>query len=109
MEGKVTRYTRARPIAPTAAELQVFAGRYQSDELMAVFDLTVEKSALMGRANDRPGPPFEFKPVNRDTFQFAGLILRFVRDRAEKVVALEYSNPVIRKVKFTRLSNVAGR
>ncbi|MDQ3683908.1 MAG: serine hydrolase [Bacteroidota bacterium] len=109
MEGKVTRYARALPYAPTATELQAFAGRYQSDELMAVFEMTPGKDGLMGRANDRPGPPFEFKPVDRDTFQFAGIILRFVRDKAGKVVGLDFSNPVLRKVKFTRLSDRTNR
>jgi CubicO group peptidase (beta-lactamase class C family) len=108
-DGVTTRYRRGQPFTPTAAELQAFAGRYHSDELMAVFEMTPGKDGLTGRANDRPGPPFEFKPVDRDTFQFAGqlsgLILRFVRDKAGKVAALEYSNPLLRNVKFTRLSD----
>ena len=58
-DGVTTRYRRGRPFTPTAAELQAFAGRYHSDELMAVFEMTPGKDGLMGRANDRPGPPFE--------------------------------------------------
>jgi CubicO group peptidase (beta-lactamase class C family) len=104
-EGGTTRYARAQPFAPTAAELQAFAGRYHSNELMAVFEMTPGKDGLMGQANDRPGEPLVFKPVARDTFQFAGLTLRFVRDKAGKVAGLEYSNPLLRKVKFTRLSD----
>ncbi len=104
-EGQTTRYRRAQPFTPTAAELQAFAGRYHSDELMADFQMKPGKDSLIGQANDRPGPPFEFKPVDRDTFQFSGLILRFVRDKAGKVTGLEYSNPLLRNVKFTRLSD----
>jgi hypothetical protein len=103
-EGGTTRYRRAQPFTPTATELQAFAGRYHSSELMAVFEMTPGKDGLMGQANERPGPPFEFKPVDRDTFQFAGLILRFVRDKTGRVAGLEYSNPLLRNVKFTRLS-----
>jgi len=103
-EGATTRYRRAQPFTPTAADLQAFAGRYKSDELMAVFELTPGKDGLQGRANDAPGEPLVFKPVDRDTFQFAGVILRFTRDKAGKVVGLDFSNPVLRKVKFTRLS-----
>ena len=33
MEGETTRYRRAQPYAPTAADLQAFAGRYESDEI----------------------------------------------------------------------------
>jgi CubicO group peptidase (beta-lactamase class C family) len=108
-DGVTTRYRRGQPFTPTAAELQAFAGRYHSDELMAVFEMKPGKDGLMGQANDRPGPPFEFKPVDRDTFQLAGqsagLTLRFVRDKAGKVAGLEYSNPILRNVKFTRLSD----
>jgi hypothetical protein len=35
--------------------------------------------------------------------------MRFQRDKAGKIVALDYSNPVIRKVKFTRLSDRTSR
>jgi CubicO group peptidase (beta-lactamase class C family) len=105
MEGKVIRYVRAKPFTPTASELQAFVGHYKSQELMAVVELTAAKDRLMGRANERPGPPLEFKPVDQDTFEFSGRILRFVRDKAGKIVGLDFSNPVLRKVRFTRLGD----
>jgi CubicO group peptidase (beta-lactamase class C family) len=104
-EGAKTRYARAQPYTPTAADLKVFAGRYESDELRAFFEMTPGKDSLMGRANDAPGAALEFRPVDRDTFQLAGVILRFRRDKAGKVVAVDYSNPVVRNIKFTRLSD----
>jgi hypothetical protein len=104
-EGETTKYARAQPFTPTAAELQTFAGRYHSNELMAVFEITPGKDSLLGHANDAPGAPLVFKPVDRDTFQFAGVILRFTRDKTGKVVGLDFSNPLLRKVKFTRLSD----
>lgn len=103
MEGRVTRYRRAQPYAPTAADLQAFAGRYESNEIGAFFDLSLEKDVLMGRANEAPGAGFVFSPIDPDTFQLGGVTLRFLRDKTGKVVALDYSNPVIRKVRFTRL------
>jgi hypothetical protein len=64
----------------------------------------------MVRANDSPGASLEFKPVDRDTFQLAGVIVRFRRDKAGQIVAIDYSNPVVRNIKFTRLSDgVIGR
>jgi CubicO group peptidase (beta-lactamase class C family) len=109
MEGKTTRYTRAQPYSPTAADLQAFAGRYQSDEVGAFFDMMPGKNGLTGRANDAPRALPEFMPVDRDTFQLGRVILRFRRDKAGKVVALDYSNPVVRNIKFTRLSDSPGR
>jgi hypothetical protein len=67
------------------------------------------KDGLTGRANDAPGALPEFMPVARDTFQLGRVILRFRRDKAGKVVALDYSNPVVRNIKFTRLSDRPAR
>ena len=102
MEGEIALYTRAKPFKPASSGLQEFAGRYKSDELMAVFEFTVDKGGLMGRANDKPGPPFQFMPVGEDTFQFSGLMLRFVRVKSGKIIGLDFSNPVLRKVRFTQ-------
>jgi CubicO group peptidase (beta-lactamase class C family) len=103
MEGKTTRYRRAQPYAPSATDLQAFAGRFSNDESRAVFEIAPGKGGLMIRVNDSQA--FEFKPVDRDTFQLGGMILRFRRDNAGKVVALDYSNPVVRNIEFTPLSD----
>ncbi len=105
MEGNTTRYRRARPYAPTVAELTAFAGRYESDELRAVFQMAPGTDGLMVRLNDSPGPGFELAPVDRDTFQRGRMTVRFLRDKAGKVVALDLSNPVLRKINFTRVSD----
>ncbi len=108
MEDKSTRYRRAQPYAPTAADLKDFAGRYESDELRAVFEMAPGNNGLMIRLNGSQA--FEFAPVDRDTFQRGRMTLRFRRDRDGKVVALDYSNPVLRNITFTRLSDgTSGR
>jgi hypothetical protein len=104
-DGITTRYRRAAGYTPTADDLKAFAGRYYSDELMAVFDATPGKDSLMVRANDSPRALLAFKPATRDTFQIGASLLRFNRDKAGKVVGLEYSNPLLRKVKFRRLND----
>jgi len=109
MEGQTTRYRRAQPYAPTAADLAAFAGRYESDELRAILQMTPGKEALMGRLNDSPAPVLEFRPVDRDTFQRGMITVRFLRDKAGTVVALDFSNPVLRKITFTRLSDLTIR
>jgi hypothetical protein len=42
-------------------------------------------------------------PVDRDTFQFRGMIVRVTRDKAGAVVGMDYSNPVLRNITFTRV------
>ncbi len=98
----VTRYRRAKPYSPTADDLKALAGRYYSDELLATFEVTPGKEGLAVRANE--ANTVEFKPIERDTFQIGGSLLRFRRDNNGKVVGLEYSNPLLRKVKFARVS-----
>ena len=105
MEGNATRYRRARPYAPTVAELTAFAGRYESDELRAVFQMTPGTDGLMVRLNDSSSRVSELAPVDRDTFQRGMMTVRFLRDEAGKVVALDFSNPVLRKITFTRVSD----
>ena len=102
MEGKTTRFRRAKPYAPTAAELQAFAGRYESDELRAALDVTPGKSGLTSRLNESATQVFELGPVDPDTFQRGLQTVRFLRDTAGKVVALELTNPALRKIRFTR-------
>ncbi|GAB3961480.1 hypothetical protein GCM10028805_60510 [Spirosoma harenae] len=102
MEDQLTRYHRAQPYNPTADDLKAFAGRYQSDEMDAFFDLSPEKDVLKGRANDVPGEGLPFKPIDQDTFQLGGLTLHFLRNKAGEVVALDYSNPLLRNIRFTR-------
>lgn len=106
MEGATTRYRRAQPYAPTDVDLKAFAGRYQSDEIGGFLDLEPGTGGLIGRANDAAGPGLPLRPVDRDTFQIAGVTVRFRRDEADKVIALDYSNPVVRNITFTR---IAGR
>ena len=102
MEGRTTRFRRAKPYTPAAAELQAFAGRYESDELRAVLDVTPNKSGLTSRLNESPTQVFELGPVDPDTFQRGLQTVRFLRDAAGKVIALELTNPALRNIRFTR-------
>lgn len=97
-EGETTRYRRARPYAPTAADLAAFAGRFASEELRAVLEIAPGDDGLVVRLNDTQ--EFAFAPVDPDTFQRGMMTLRFRRDSEGKVVALDYSNPVLRNVSF---------
>lgn len=103
-EGQVSNYRRAQAWRPTVDDLKAFAGRYQSDELLATFDATPTKDGLNVRANE--ANTIEFKPAEKDTFQIGQMLLRFRRDAAGSVVGLEYSNPLLRDIKFTRVSVV---
>lgn len=101
-EGETIRYRRARPYAPTADDLQMFAGKYVSDELRASFDVTAGDKGLSFRLNDAAGAGYALAPVEPDTFQFGPLTVRFHRDSAGKVVRFDFTSPALRAVKFMR-------
>jgi CubicO group peptidase (beta-lactamase class C family) len=105
MEGRTTRYRRARPYAPTAADLAAFAGRYETDEIGAV-ELTPAGNGLSGRLNG--SPPIEFLPVDPDVFQRGQTTLRFRRDAAGKVIGLDMTNPGLRNAHFPRRGDVTA-
>lgn len=104
MEGQTTRYRRAQAYAPTADDLKAFAGRYESDELRAVLDVAPGKGGVSARLNESPTQALELSPVDRDTFQRGMQTVRFRRDQAGKVIALDLINPALRKITFTRRS-----
>ena len=99
-DGIVGHYHRAQPWTPTADELKTLSGRYFSEELLATFEAKPGNGGLMVQANY--GNIIEFKPVMRDTFQVGQMLIRFHRDNAGRVTGLEYSNPLLRNVKFSR-------
>lgn len=99
-DGIVSHYQRAKPWTPTADELKALTGRFYSEELLATFEVKPGNGGLMVQANY--GNTIEFKPVTRDTFQLGQMLIRFHRDNAGSVTGLEYSNPLLRKVKFSR-------
>jgi CubicO group peptidase (beta-lactamase class C family) len=109
MEGQITRYRRAQPYAPGPDELKAFAGRFGSDEIGAVFGVEPKGDGLVIRLEHAPDKSLEFKPVDRDTFLWNRMMVRFLRDKSGKVVALDYSNPLLRNVKFPRLSDNTSR
>lgn len=102
MEGQTTGYRRAVAWAPTAEELQARAGRYESDELRGVFQMTPGKGTLMARYNEGTGGGVELRSVDHDVFQAGALTLRFRRDNAGRVLGLDFATPVLRNITFTR-------
>jgi CubicO group peptidase (beta-lactamase class C family) len=111
MEGKITKYRRAKTYSPTPGELKTFAGRYQSDELGTVLVITPGQAGLTVLLEHEPGKPLQLRPVDSGTFnvETSMMFLRFVKDKAGKVVAIDYNNPLIRNMKFKRLGDTAGR
>ena len=103
MEGQVTGYRRAQPDNPTAELREAYVGLYESDELTALLEVESEANGLSIRIND--SPPIRVASAELDTFQFRLVLVRFVRDEEDEVVGLDFSNPMLRRVRFTRVGS----
>ena len=105
MEGQVTRYRRAQPWTPSAADIQAVDGRYENKELGAIVELVPGDSALVMRFENAPDKSVELSPVARDTWMRSLMFVRLRRDASGKVTGFEYGNPVVRSITYTRLGD----
>ena len=104
-DGATIPYHRAKGYKPTAAELNAFAGQYESNEMGSVLEMVPEKGGLLMRFYRNPAKAVQLMPVDHDTFMVGMMTVRFLRDKDGKVSGYNYSNPVVRNIKFSRLSN----
>jgi CubicO group peptidase (beta-lactamase class C family) len=107
IEGQVTRYRRAQPYAPTEAELQSVAGRYEAPELGSTFEIVPGTNVIALRFENAPEKSLDLSPVERDTYMARMMIVRFTRDASGKATGFVYSNPVAKGILFTRVGDRA--
>ncbi len=103
MEGNKVSYKKAAVYSPSADELSEFMGRFSSGEVGASFDFTAGEGVLIGKSGEK-GEAITFKPIFKDAFQVAGIVIRFVRNTNGKVVSIKFSNPVVRDIVFQRVA-----
>ncbi len=84
---------------PSAAELEAYAGRFFSDELLSEQVLEVEDGVLVVR---RRGDDIELKPLFADAFSGQGVMLRFERDAEGGVTALTINAGRVRNLRSVR-------
>lgn len=105
MEGEAARYRRAKPYAPDAAELQAFAGRYESGELGAIVQVAVAENGLTARLAHSPDTVLRLRPAYKDHFQFGRVTFKFERDGNGRISGLSYTDPLLRALEFERKGN----
>lgn len=102
-EGGRMAYRRAGGFKPSVADLNAFAGQYESNEMGSVLEIVPEKEGLVMRFYRNPSKALHFKPVDHDTYMMNMMTIRFIRNKEGKVVGYDYSNPLVRNVRFTKL------
>ena len=97
---------RAEPFVPTAMQLAEFAGSYRSDEIEAVYRMTLRDGTLrLERLKSRPSA---LEPIVTDTFSSQPGTLRFTRDGAGRVNGFTLDAGRIRNVKFWKEMAAGG-
>ena len=107
MEGTVTRYRRAQPWTPSAADLKAMDGRYASEDLGTVFEILPGTRGVVMRSESAPEKAVELEPVAPDIWMRSLMIVRFYRDAGGRVTGFDYGNPVVRRLEFARLGDRA--
>jgi CubicO group peptidase (beta-lactamase class C family) len=102
-EGEKMTYNRAKGYTPSATDMALFAGKYESNELGSVMEIVPEKEGLQMRFYRNPAKAIKLSPVDKDTFMLSMMTVRFQRDQQGKVIGFRYSNPLVRNITFTRI------
>ncbi len=101
-----TVFERVEAFAPTATDLQEFAGVYRSDEMDAVFRMTLKDEAL--RLERTRLKPVVLEPTIKDTFIGQPGAIQFVRDAAGRVTGFTLEAGRVTGVKFWKDTRKSG-
>ena len=94
-------FEAAEALAPGAAPVAPFAGRYGADEIDTRVELRVRGDSLF--AQSRRGTEFALERLSPDLFQADFGTLRFVRDAKGSPIAFLVSTGRVRRLRFDRL------
>lgn len=97
---QVETFERPQPFAPSARELEAFAGDYVSEELGTRYRIGVDDGKLT--VEQRKHRPRVLEPAFRDAFATDNLRLVFERDPGGVVRGFKVSTTRVRNVQFTR-------
>lgn len=92
-------YERVEPWQPDVADLGEFTGTYHSDDAETTFVVRTSDNGL--ELWQRPNETRPITPVYRDAF-FGGMVVRFHRDGAGRVVEMSLSSARVYDMRFTR-------
>ena len=87
---------------PLPSELRAYAGRYDSRETGSPAEVIAADGGVAVRFGRGSLRRLELARVAHDVFRCGSMIARFERNEAGDVVAFSYSDPLLRRLQFTR-------
>ncbi|WP_420386298.1 serine hydrolase domain-containing protein [Roseivirga sp.] len=103
MEGERELYNRVMPFEPKPEDLKPYEGKYHSDDMAATFNVQATPTGILMFLEHAPMQKIPFQPINSELFNFRRMQVRFLSNSDGELVALEYSNPILSRVKFKRI------
>jgi hypothetical protein len=100
--GDTVAFERIAAAAPSARDLEAYAGRYWSEEVGAEYRLLVQDGALV--LTRRRSEPIVLEPTYADAFAAGGVLYRFGR-RDGRVTEMLVDAGRIRNLRFVRRAN----
>jgi hypothetical protein len=97
-------YQRVEPAHPSASELAMLAGAYQSHEADAMLTVAVKGDTLMLAIASNT--PVRLRPTFHDAFMMegrGGTSIRFLRDAEGRVTGLSAADDRVWDLRFTRV------
>lgn len=107
--GEPVRFRRLANAASSPAALNVYAGRYRNDEVMATYRVVAREGGLEFRLVDKPDYAYRLAPLGPDTFGGSDIVVRFKRDAKGGVVGAHVAAERLFEVRFHKLGRQAGR
>ena len=99
-DGDTVRYEPVPDFTPTSAQLEEYAGTYESDEAERVLTVAVEDTALV--VKDRYGERILLDPAYPDAFTSRAGVFRFMRDETGRVTQVSVSSSRVWDLRFRR-------
>ena len=102
MDGYILSFSRTKAWKPDEKDYAALVGTYHSDESGSSFKIDAVQGQLLLSLNHAPQRKFPLIPIAQDRFQLSQMFIRFIRDGQGNVVAIDYSNPLLRRLRFIR-------
>ncbi|HEY9117693.1 MAG TPA: serine hydrolase domain-containing protein [Roseivirga sp.] len=103
MEGDKSIFSRVSPSQLTDTALQTYEGEFKSDDMLSTFHVKSTSNGLVLYLDHAEFQKIPFQYITSDFFSFRRMEVKFVRDKEGRIVAFEYSNPILKKVRFTKV------
>ncbi len=101
-DNNIAVYLKTPALVGSPISQSDYFGKYESDEVGAIYTIGTVAGGLMWRIEDKPDFEQKLVPIYEDAFRGDDAILRFVRNESGRVIALTVGIERARRIEFKR-------